>query len=179
MLSRVDSSWSHRLQPARLLCPWDFPGKNTGVGCSFLFQGIFPPQGSHLHLLHWQMESLPLGHQGSLSVALPLHSSFAHQNLFWNLLFREPNTAAKTSLASAATPELDGPDPGWDPAFVVKSRRWPAPALRPDPAYCFFLQITFYSHTTRTFHGCIVSDCFYASALEWNGLRRDHMAHKI
>ena len=29
------------LQPARLLCPWDFPGKNTGVGCHFLLQGIF------------------------------------------------------------------------------------------------------------------------------------------
>ena len=28
----------HRLQPARLLCPWDFPGKNTGVGCHFLLQ---------------------------------------------------------------------------------------------------------------------------------------------
>ena len=28
------------LQPARLLCPWDFPGKNTGVGCHFLLQGI-------------------------------------------------------------------------------------------------------------------------------------------
>ena len=26
---------------ARLLCPWDFPGKNTGVGCHFLLQGIF------------------------------------------------------------------------------------------------------------------------------------------
>ena len=25
-----------------LLCPWDFPGKNTGVGCHFLLQGIFP-----------------------------------------------------------------------------------------------------------------------------------------
>ena len=33
---------SSRLQPARLLCPWDFPGKNTGVGCHFLLQGIFP-----------------------------------------------------------------------------------------------------------------------------------------
>ena len=32
----------HGLKPARLLCPWDFPGKNTGVGCHFLFQGIFP-----------------------------------------------------------------------------------------------------------------------------------------
>ena len=33
------------MEPARLLCPWDFPGKNTGVGCHFLPQGIFPTQG--------------------------------------------------------------------------------------------------------------------------------------
>ena len=32
---------SHGLQPARLLCPGDSPGKNTGVGCHFLLQGIF------------------------------------------------------------------------------------------------------------------------------------------
>ena len=45
-----------------------FPGKNTGVGCHFLLQGIFPTQGSNLHLLcllRWQVVSLPLSHQGS------------------------------------------------------------------------------------------------------------------
>ena len=31
--------------------PWDLPGKNTGVGCHFLLQGIFPTQWSNLHLL--------------------------------------------------------------------------------------------------------------------------------
>ena len=36
----------------RLLCLWDFPGKNTGEGCHFLLQGIFLTQGSNLHLLH-------------------------------------------------------------------------------------------------------------------------------
>ena len=36
----------------RLLCPWDFVGKSTGVGCHFLLQGIFPSQGSNLGLLH-------------------------------------------------------------------------------------------------------------------------------
>ena len=41
----------HELQPARLLCPWDFPGKNTEVGCQFLLQGIFPTQGSNPPLL--------------------------------------------------------------------------------------------------------------------------------
>ena len=33
------------LQPSKLLSPWDSPGKNTGVGCHALFQGIFPTQG--------------------------------------------------------------------------------------------------------------------------------------
>ena len=37
----------HGLLPTRLLCPWDFPGKNTEVGCHFLLQGIFPTQGSN------------------------------------------------------------------------------------------------------------------------------------
>ena len=35
-----DSVWPHRHQPTRLSCPWDSPGKNTGVGCHFLLQCI-------------------------------------------------------------------------------------------------------------------------------------------
>ena len=37
--------------------------RNTGVGCHFLLQGIFPTQGSDPLLLHWQVDSLPLSHQ--------------------------------------------------------------------------------------------------------------------
>ena len=33
------------LKAARLLCPWDSPGMNTGVGCDALLQGIFPDSG--------------------------------------------------------------------------------------------------------------------------------------
>ena len=40
------------LHPTKLLCPRDFPGKNTGVGCHFLLWEIFLTQGSNLHLLH-------------------------------------------------------------------------------------------------------------------------------
>ena len=40
--------WPHGLEPARLLYPWDFPGKNTGMDCHFLLQGIFPTQGLNL-----------------------------------------------------------------------------------------------------------------------------------
>ena len=36
--------------PARLLCPWDSLGKNTGVGCHAFLQGIFPTQGLNLCL---------------------------------------------------------------------------------------------------------------------------------
>ena len=53
------------LHPTRLLCPWDFPGKNTGVGCHFTLQGIFTAQGLNQHLLHWEADSLSLSHQGS------------------------------------------------------------------------------------------------------------------
>ena len=42
----------HGLQPTRFLCPWAFPGKNTGVSCHFLLQGIFLTQELNLHLLH-------------------------------------------------------------------------------------------------------------------------------
>ena len=37
--------------------PWDFPGKNAGVGCHFLLQGIFPTQRWKPGLLHWQADS--------------------------------------------------------------------------------------------------------------------------
>ena len=40
-----------------LFCPWDFPGKNTGVGSHFLLQGIFLTLGWNLRLLHWQAGS--------------------------------------------------------------------------------------------------------------------------
>ena len=53
----------YKLQPARLLCPWNFPGKNTGVGCHFLLEGNFPTQGLNpclLCLLNWQADSLSL-----------------------------------------------------------------------------------------------------------------------
>ena len=47
----VPKSWPallqpHRLQHTRLLCPWDFPSKTTGVGCHYPLQGIFQTQGA-------------------------------------------------------------------------------------------------------------------------------------
>ena len=62
--------------PARLLSPWDFPGKNTGVGCHFPLQGIFLTQGLNPCLLHWQADALPLSYLGNLDLEIgPLKRS--------------------------------------------------------------------------------------------------------
>ena len=49
--------------PVRLLCPWDSPGKNTGVGSHSLLQGIFPTQGSNLGLPCCRQILYHLSHQ--------------------------------------------------------------------------------------------------------------------
>ena len=67
-----DSLPYHGLKAVRLLCPWNFPGKNTGVSCHFLLQGIFLTKGLNLGLfclLCWQAGSLPVNHLGLLSVS--------------------------------------------------------------------------------------------------------------
>ena len=46
---KYGSTWMY---PTRLLYPWDFPGKNTGMGCHFFLQGISPTQGSNPCLSH-------------------------------------------------------------------------------------------------------------------------------
>ena len=69
-----------------VLCLWDSPGKDTGVGCHALFQGIFLTQGSNpglLRLKHWQAGSLPL--------APPAKPQSCHifPLLHWNILYTE------------------------------------------------------------------------------------------
>ena len=60
-----DSLWPCGPQPTRLLCPWDIPGKNAGVGCHFLLQGIFPTQESNPILLHCRQVLYQLSYEGS------------------------------------------------------------------------------------------------------------------
>ena len=52
------------LQLAKLLHPWDFPGKKTRLSCHFLLQGIFLTQGSNSGLLHCKQTLLSLSYQG-------------------------------------------------------------------------------------------------------------------
>ena len=62
-----DSSQPHGLYPTSLLYPWDSPGKNTGVGCHALLQGIFPTQGSNLGLPYCRQILYHLSYEGSHS----------------------------------------------------------------------------------------------------------------
>ena len=63
-LSSVDSLRPHGLQPTRLLHPWDFPGKRTGVGYHCLLQGIFPTQVSSIVGRRFTIWLYHLTHQG-------------------------------------------------------------------------------------------------------------------
>ena len=58
----MSDSWT--VACTRLLCPWDFLGKSTGVGCHFLLQGIFPTQGSSPGLPHCRQTLYHLSHPG-------------------------------------------------------------------------------------------------------------------
>ena len=69
---------------SRLLCPWNSPDKNTGVGCHALFQGIFPTQGSNLGLLHCRQILYRLSHQGSLYLLVNVLNDCFFKALFWN-----------------------------------------------------------------------------------------------
>ena len=67
LLSRVRLCDPMNCKPTRLLGPWNFPGKGTGVDCHFLLQGIFPTQGSNSGLLHCRQSLYHLSHPWKLT----------------------------------------------------------------------------------------------------------------
>ena len=122
-----DSVWSHGLLLVRLLCPWNFPGKSTGVGCHFLLQGIFPTQGLNRHLpclLHWQADSFYQSHpETPRNVLGDTHISFPYQMclcidlyslfhfscphlLFSRLVWLLPSTLAETVCSTVRKAHL-------------------------------------------------------------------------
>ena len=67
----------HGLLPARIFCPCDFPGKDNGVICCFLFHGDLPNPGIKPTSLASQVDSLPLSHQGS-NGAIAIFKNFSY-----------------------------------------------------------------------------------------------------
>ena len=102
-----DSLWPFGLQSTRPLCPWDSPGKNTGVGCHALLQRIFPTQGLNwclLCLLHcrqilyhnmfWTRSSQP-GNLGSHKHWNKIKYSCLFFFLTWHFWFKFLQTQVK------------------------------------------------------------------------------------
>ena len=69
----------------KLLRPWDFQSKSTGVGCHFLLQGIFPTQGSNPGPSHCRQMLYGLCHQGSPQKLLRYNLNKMQDffNVFW------------------------------------------------------------------------------------------------
>ena len=63
-----DSLQPQGLEPPRLLCPWNSPGQNTGVGSCSLLQGVFKTQGLNPCPPHHRQTLYHLTHQGSPSL---------------------------------------------------------------------------------------------------------------
>ena len=74
-----------------------FSSKDTGVGCHSLLQGIFPTQGSKLHLLHWQVSSLSLGPPGKPLIWYPL--------VLFTQEYIDELSVLKNTLAHKASPD--------------------------------------------------------------------------
>ena len=87
------------MEPARLLCPWNSPGKNTVVSSYSFLQGVFPTWGLNPGLLHCRQTLYSLSHQGSPWTTL--HHSKGHT-------FREilPVPAALLRLSLDPLPSL-------------------------------------------------------------------------
>ena len=93
----LKTKWSEWLQscltlcdpmdwPTRLFHPWNSPGKNTGVGCHSLLQGIFRTQGLNSGLLHFKRILYHLSHQGSPD----LKESWVPKNWgFWTVVLEK------------------------------------------------------------------------------------------
>ena len=71
-----DSLRLHGLQPTRLFCPWNFPAKNTRVGCHVLLQGIFLTQGQNPGLPHCRQILYYLSHTSKQSILLLPYNIF-------------------------------------------------------------------------------------------------------
>ena len=111
----------------KLLHPWDFPSKSTGVGCHFLLQGIFPTQGSNPGLPHCRQTLYRLSHLASLLTlpptspippleviteyraelavlysSFPLASCFTHGRVYMSVLLFEFALPSPSSPVSAS-----------------------------------------------------------------------------
>ena len=109
----------HGLQPARLLCPQNSPGKNTGVGCHSLLQGIFLTQGLNPGHLTLQVNSLPSEPQGMANSLATVTKSHTHTHI-QNVVQLRFDSMTEKSPDVIGT--IKAPSRGKNPRWGKKSR---------------------------------------------------------
>ena len=139
----------HGLQPSRLLRPWDFPGKNTGVGCHFLLQCMKVKSESEV-----AQSCLTLSNPMDCSPPGPsIHGSFQARVLEWGTI--EGLSSVQFSSVAQSCPTLSDPVDCSPPSssihgiFQARVLEWGAIA---------FSDIYIYIHTHKM--GLMLSICF-------------------
>ena len=89
ILSCLQLLWIHGLHPASFLCPWNSPGKNTGVGNHSFLHGFLLTMGSNVGLLRCWWILYPLSNQG---ISKNSFIKWAQETVFYNLAFRYHKT---------------------------------------------------------------------------------------
>jgi len=121
------------LQSTRFFCPWDFPGKNTGVGCHFLLWGTFSFQGSNPYLLHWQADSLSLSYLGSLINGYMLFSWYVMSDYLRRHWLQ--HTSLSPGVRRCPSPSCSSPSPGVCPSSYPLNR-WCHPTISSSVFLC-------------------------------------------
>ena len=113
-----------------------FPGKNTGTGCHFLLQGIFPTPALNPRLLHWQVPSLPLSHQG-----IPWSNYTAQQFRPEVMPTRNKNVSTRVFMATLLTVAKQWTRPRRQVTGIAIKEMWPrdffgSPVVRTPHFHC-------------------------------------------
>ena len=131
----------------------EFPRQEYCMGCCFLLQGIFLTQGLNPSLLHWQVGSLPMSHQGSpvtLVVVLKM-SSVEHSS--WRTLSRKGkiphlNILQNNLYSTDPSPEHSQRTLTWKALGIKAFQKFWLPKLLPqDPSFHRTLVSSHKAHT--------------------------------
>ena len=140
-----DSMWPHRRNPTRLPRPWDFPGKNTGVGCHFLLQCMKVKSEREVAqscpTLSDPMDcSLPGSSIHGILQARVLEwgaIAFSQPTLKWKLNPAHTSSGAtslyqQSSLGLLPANPAPSPEPLWCPSVEsICTFKWPGQSLNP------------------------------------------------
>ena len=159
--------------PARHLCPWDSPGKNTGVGCHALFQRIFLTQGLNpglLRLLQWQAGSLPLAPPGKrIPSANGLPPNKPHSFSFFNIhlfIWLHQVFAATWRMFSCGM-RIWLPDQGSNLALLHWDLNLSCRTPRKGPKSCSEVRISTYTFWEDTVQPVVATHHPFSQVSDW------------